>query len=465
MRPLMLVSAVYVGYLNAFWGAFQFDDYNVIVDNPAVHSWANWLADLGGGIRPLLKLSYTLNWTSGLGLFGFHLFNVSVHAANAVLVYLLFKNFDERNSATSGHVDQQQSGALIAALLFALHPVQTEAVTYISGRSISLMAFFYLSSLLSYIYGRQANSRSLLYLVSPLLFVLAMLTKETAVSLPLALLLWEARTANRSESWPALVRRQALHWMLLVCALVVIALHQRYWELLTLSLREQDLRTVLLTQINGVTYLISRLVSFQGLNIDPDLPLLSAWTPALAGQAAFLLTLLMLALVRSRRRPWLGFGVAWLFTHLLPTNSLVLRLDVANERQLYLASCGVFFAVGMEIEALKAAWQTYARQIHVGVILLLMTLGYFSVIRNHDYRDEIALWEATARTSPHKARAHNNLGYAYAMAGRHEDAKRCYLTALRLQPDYAIARDNLALLDTTNGERSSYGTSQIRSAP
>src|ERR1700730_3248460 len=77
-RPLgacgFLVGAVGLTYLNAFWGVFQFDDYNVIVDNPAIHSWSGWLHDLQG-IRPLLKLSYALNWTAGLGLFGFHLFN------------------------------------------------------------------------------------------------------------------------------------------------------------------------------------------------------------------------------------------------------------------------------------------------------------------------------------------------------------------------------------------------------
>jgi hypothetical protein len=73
--PLLLVSALTMAYINSLHGAFQFDDYNVIVNNSLVHSWSAWLTDLPHGIRPFLKLTYTLNWTMGWGTFGFHLFN------------------------------------------------------------------------------------------------------------------------------------------------------------------------------------------------------------------------------------------------------------------------------------------------------------------------------------------------------------------------------------------------------
>ena len=130
---LLLVGTVVVFYLNSFRGVFQFDDYNVIVDNAGVHTWGAFLAGLPRGIRPLLKFTYTLNWTSGLGLFGFHLVNVGLHAANAVLLFLL--------ASRVGGPSVSRFAALLPALLFAAHPVQTEAVTYVSGRSVALMAF------------------------------------------------------------------------------------------------------------------------------------------------------------------------------------------------------------------------------------------------------------------------------------------------------------------------------------
>src|SRR5258706_8612484 len=94
--PAILAVAVLLAYFNAFAGVFQFDDYNVIVDNPAVHSVPAWL-DSMPGIRPLLKLSYALNWTIDSGPFGFHLFNVLVHVINTILVYWLLRALSAAN--------------------------------------------------------------------------------------------------------------------------------------------------------------------------------------------------------------------------------------------------------------------------------------------------------------------------------------------------------------------------------
>jgi hypothetical protein len=95
---LLLLLAVCVAYANALWGVFQFDDYNVIVSNPRVHSWAAWWADTGHGIRPLLKLTYTLDWTLGLGETGFHLTNVFIHLCNVYLVWVLSRYFVARHA-------------------------------------------------------------------------------------------------------------------------------------------------------------------------------------------------------------------------------------------------------------------------------------------------------------------------------------------------------------------------------
>jgi hypothetical protein len=199
--PLLLACALAMAYVNSWQGAFQFDDYNVIVNNPLVHSWSAWLADLSRGIRPFLKFTYTLNWTTGLGAFGFHLFNLAVHAGNTFLVYgIAGRILREQAGEVSRHGTQM--AAFLTALLFAVHPVQTEAVTYICGRSTSLMAFFYLAGFYAYQCGVEEKKPVLLYAAGPVLFVLAMLSKEVAVTLPAALLLWEACRRNRGQKTP-----------------------------------------------------------------------------------------------------------------------------------------------------------------------------------------------------------------------------------------------------------------------
>ena len=430
---LLLAGTVAVLYLNSFRGAFQFDDYNVIAENVGVHSWGAFLAGLPRGIRPLLKFTYTLNWTSGLGLFGFHLVNVTLHAANAVLLFLLASRIG--GPSISGFA------ALLPALLFAVHPVQTEAVTYISGRSVSLMTLFYLGSLLAYLRGRDpGGSRFLLYAVSPILFLLAAAAKEVAVTLPFALVLCEA-ARREGSGWKEALRAQAVHWGLLLSLLVLFLAHAGYGRLLEACFDLRGIAANLLTQIHGIAYLLSRVVLPHALNIDPDLPVFSGWSPVLLPDSLALAALLAAGILGLRKRSLSGFGILWFFLHLVPTNSFIPRLDVANERQLYLASWGLFLAPATAADLLRERWE--ARRVTAVAAVLVVALGGFTVFRNEVYRSEVALWEDTARKSPGKARVWNNLGYAYDQAGRSADAEASYLRALRIDPGYPLARGNL----------------------
>ncbi len=447
---LLLAAAAVVPYLNALGAAFQFDDYNVIVDNPSVHSWAAFLADAVQGIRPALKLSYTLNWLAGPGPAGFHLFNVAVHAANTLLVYLLaLRLLGAKKEAPPGG-GPAEVAALFPALLFAVHPVQTEAVTYVCGRSVSLMALFYLASILAYDHGARGRNRLYLWLVSPALVVAAVLTRETALTLPAALALWETARGVEGGSWRDAVRRQALHWLLLGLIAFWIAARPSVADLYLYGLTKRSVADNALSQLNGITYLLSRLLLPHRLNIDPDLPVFASWSPVLAAQAAFLASLLLAGILCLRRRLLVGFGLLWFFLHLLPTNSFIPRLDIANERHLYLAAWGLFLPVG---ELLATAWRAEPggrRWPRAAVAAVLVAAALLSVARNHDYRSEVALWERTAALSPGKARVHNNLGYAYQLAGEGEKAGRSYETALRLDPAFAKARGNLAALTSTS---------------
>lgn len=437
--PLLAV-AIGLAYFNAFQGAFQFDDYNVVVNDAQIHSWQAWFASMPG-IRPLLKASYTLNWTSGLGLFGFHLFNLAMHTVNSMLVYWLARQFFEQISPLPEN--EGRNAALFAALLFALHPVQTEAVTYISGRSSSLSATFYLASLLTYVQGRRTASLRPIRFTSPFLFLFALAAKETAITLPLALLLWESVRCERIS-----VRRifaaQWLHWLTMVCALLTMLLHPVYLDLLVFSLGLRPFGDNLSAEVRGVSYLLGQLIFPRHLNIDPDIAAVSVWNVELIAMAGLLTLLLATGFASLRRTPGLAFGILWFFLQLLPTHTLVPRLDIANERQLYLAAIGPIFALTAIGCRLSARWTTL--QIKTVALLMCAVFALATHVRNRDYRDEVSLWEATAALSPAKARVFNNLGFAYEQAGRKEAARNAYLRALEIDPRQIRAAENLAAL-------------------
>ena len=356
---------------------------------------------------------------------------------NTLLIYFLSLQFLSKKEYTPFI-----NAAFLTALLFGVHPIQTEAVTYISGRSISMMAMFYLGSILFYLKGVETQRHLWTHVLSPLFFLLAVLTRETAVTVPVALLLWEMAD-EEDKKLRQVLRRQAVHWILLAAILVALMTHIHYERLLEFSFTIRTIHENLLSQINGIPYLLSRLFALNGLNIDPDLPVVLNWTWVLGLKAFFLVNLFVLAFMNFRRNRWVFLGIAWFFLHLIPTNSVVPRLDIANERHLYLPVWGIFFIISISLEKLKMTFSRQKYSIDFVIITLVMIAGYFTLMRNHVYRSEVALWQDTVSKSYHKPRAHNNLGYAYELEGRYEEAKKEYIKALRLKPDYDLARDNL----------------------
>ncbi|MBI5890035.1 MAG: tetratricopeptide repeat protein [Nitrosomonadales bacterium] len=431
---MWLALAVCAGYANVLGTPFQFDDYNVIVNEEQVHSWANWFAALDSGIRPLLKFSYTLNWTLGTGVAGFHVTNLLIHLANAYLVYCLAQAFTQQQWLR----DSLRPVPLFTALLFAVHPVHTEAVSYICGRSASLMALFYLAALLSYVIGRSRDNRFYIYVATPLLFVLALAVKETAMTFPLALLLWELGCGGR---WNTAFKPQWPVWAVSGIAVLFFIFSNSYFAQMQRSAEFNSLTGNLATHLYGFAWLLRQWALPLWLNIDPDLPLLTNFTGALWPLMLFL-ALFALMLACWRRRPWLGFALAWAMLQLIPLYLFLPRLDIANERQMYLAGWPLLLALSIEL----ALWLN-DRAFRLIAAAVLLTLVSLTVLRNQVYASEISLWQDTVQKSPHKARAHNNLGHAYLLAQRPQDARSEFSTALQLDPRLFQARHNLYRAD------------------
>lgn len=409
----LLLLAALAAYAGAFGGSFQFDDFNVIVRQPAVHSLAAWW-DSMPGIRPLLKLSYALSWSAGGGgTAAFHALNVALHAANVLLVAAVLEELWRRIG-----IPDAAFAAFAGALLFALHPAHTEAVTYLSGRSSSMMAFFYLASVLAWLRGAPRW-------VSPALFLAALATKEVAATLPFALLLCDALDPRQKFD----LRRQGPHWLVLGAGLALMAALPRYREMLEASLALRSFAEQFELQVAAIARHAGVLILAVPPNIDPQV------APLPAGAGIAVLAAIGVGFALLRVQPWHALALLWFFLHLAPTNSLLARLDAVNDRQLYLASIGPLALAGLAI-ARAPRWRW--------VLLLVpaLVLGANTIARNQDYRSEAALWNDTVRKSPASARAWNNLGYAHQLEGRRDEACAAYERSLRIDPQYLQARIN-----------------------
>jgi hypothetical protein len=434
LLPALPALAIVLLWWPAWSASFQFDDWNVIVNEPRVHSLAAWWQSMPG-IRPLLKLSYALNMTMDAGPVGFRVVNILIHALNATLVGSLLRTRGIR----AGLADADASRtALLAALIFALHPVQTEAVTYISGRSSSLAACFCLLGLYCWVRSEQSDRGVGWLAACCICFVLAVATKETALILPLALLLYSA-----DRPVPVTLKRLTPMLVLMVLMLCAALGLPTYRHLLAVSLDTRTLAENVLTQSHAVLYLAGQLLRPWNANADPQLTVITQLEGFSASLCIAWLSLLIVTLMRVRRAPVGAFAVLWFLLWLAPTNSFLPRLDVANDRQLYLALVGPAWWM----TTCFYSWHREQPAVHAVVAaLFLVALSWTTYQRNRVYETEIAFWHDTAERNPDSSRAVNNLGMALAIACRFDEAADAFKRAIALSPDEYHARINLILL-------------------
>jgi tetratricopeptide (TPR) repeat protein len=447
LRRNLALATLPVAILLLWWPSlhanFQFDDWNVVVHDPRVASPGAWLASMPG-IRPLLKLSYALNAQWGVGVAGYRVVNIGIHALNTLWIAVLMA----RKARDFGESDADaRRAAWLAAAIFAFHPAQTEAVTYISGRSGALAACFALPSLYAWSRSEKAASpgRSALWLgLCCLLMLLAAASKETAIVEPLIFALWSAARSHRRPTPRARERgafpRLLVPLVLAASLLLLAALWPPYRQLLAFSLQLRRPAANLLTQVHAWTYLTLQMVRIGNMNADPGLPVITAPDPFSMLLLVLWTTLIVMALRRLRNGSAAAFALLWFLGWLLPTHSLLPRLDVANDRQLYLPLAGP--ALWLSLQFVRAA-PRHARFVGATALLLIVSLMVATADRNRDYATEIRFWERTSLQNPSNARAANNLGMAYALACRPAEAAQQFRRALALDPADARARLNL----------------------
>lgn len=439
LAPALPALAIMLLWWPSLTASFQFDDWNVIVNEPRVHSLTAWWQSMPG-IRPLLKLSYALNMSIDATPVGFRAVNILIHMGSATLIWSLLRTRALRAGLTE--VDAS-CAALLAALFFALHPAQTEAVTYISGRSSALAGCFCLLSVYCWVRSEQrededsACSRVWLAACS-VCFCLAAATKETALILPLALLLYSA-----DRPLPATLRRMAPLLVLAVVMLCIALSLPTYRRLLTVSLDTRTLGENLLTQAQAVLYLAGQLIRIANSNADPQLPVVTTLDGLSATLCVAWLAIFATALWNVRRAPVSAFAVLWFLLWLAPTNSLLPRLDVANDRQLYLALTGPAWWLATRL----VSWRPHRPALLFATVgTLLAALNWATFERNQVYQTEITFWQDATVRNPDNSRAANNLGMAYAIECRVDEAAAQFQRAIDLSPQDYVAQINLILL-------------------
>ena len=488
----ILSCAAFAVYANSFLGPFFFDDVPSIADNPTIrHLWAIGQVlcppssdgrTVAG--RPIVNLSLAVNYAlGGTGVAGYHALNLAIHVLAGLTLfgmvrrsYLSWRTMSARRFPAGGAVRTPGNDALRAAifalavaLLWTLHPLQTESVSYVVQRAESLMGLFYLLTLycfIRYSAERPPNTepvrRSSLQaseggaseggedkmgagkvwaVLSVLSCLLGMATKEVMVSAPITVFLYDRTFVSGTfrEAWR---RRKGVHlglagtWLLL--------------GFLIVNAGERGGSVGFGHGVSGWHYALTQcraIVLYLKLSLWPH-PLVFDYgttvASSLAGvwpQALLLAGLLAGTAWSLIHRPLVGFIGAWFFLILAPTSSIVpLPWQTIAEHRMYLPLAAIMTLAVLGILRLPA------RASLIVIMALAAGLGGMTARRNRDYRSEAAIWADAVAKLPDNSRAHYNLGVVLDRSHEPTAAMALYEEALRLEPGYAEAHNNLAVL-------------------
>ncbi len=441
---ILLCVIGFILYLNSLKGDFVFDDYPRILNNPAIKDLSNLkLIWLTFNTRFLTGLSFAINYKlGGLNPMGYHIVNVIIHILTAFSVYI-FTQFTLQTSYFQNKVSDQSRDliAVGATLIFLTHPIQTEAVSYITQRATSLATFFYLASLVLYIKSRSNNNVQFL-IVSVITTILGMLTKEMTFTIPITIMVYEIffLKAKTDSARQVLNRLRPFFWTLLIIPLV-LALDQ--YPHSNLGLRDQVLKggfhlTHCLTQINILRTYLRLFILPVRQNIDYDYSAVKGLLDISMWGSLFLLVLLgVLAILFYKRMRIVSFCIAWFFITTsieFIVNPFICSDIVIFEHYLYLPMVG--FSI-----ALSYSLFSYLREYRKVIVTFSLCVFVFSIMtyqRNKVWENGIALWSDAVKKSPHKPRPYSNLGYHYSLVDEYDLAINNYKRALQISPNYTV---------------------------
>jgi Flp pilus assembly protein TadD len=453
---LLLVAAVLAANLNVLFSGFVWDDNAIILANPLIRHFHSLPAlfsttFLDSYYRPITLLSFAAEYALwGTRPFGFHLTNLMLHAANALLVLFLIQRLTGSGRA-----------AFVASLLFATHPAQ-KGVGFISDRTGLLAAFFFLGALICYIRFRDSNKHgrsAISYVMALGLFSLGAFSKEESLTLPLVLVMSDVFFfSGRLKRHP--FRPVALHLPFFLIAGFYLYIRSQVVDLpvgmVEASLIEPARRMMTIPFVL-LKYLLLLAFPLQ-MDYDPRIALLnSSFGARVWMSAGMILSTLLFGVVSFRKQRLVSYGILWFFVVFLPMSNLIPVMADIAERELfapvhflYLPSVGVFLCAGVGFDRFAARLSAISKPLpktllRLAVLLVGILFCLLSMNRNIIWKNDINLFGYMASMRPERASAHANLAAALLHAGKKEEAISHYQQAAALAPDSAEIHNGLGV--------------------
>jgi tetratricopeptide (TPR) repeat protein len=460
---LLIIVGVLV-YLNSFRGQIVFDDIVITDDSSIRELWPPWRAMTSPMqvSRPLVGLSLAINYAmSGADLWSYHLFNIAMHILASLTLFgvvrrtLLTERLKDRfGNASTGL-------ALAVALIWLVHPLHTESVTYLIQRSETMCGLFYLLTLYCMIRGHSGRRSALWYTAAVLSCAAGMASKQVMVTAPIMVAIYDV--IFFSDSWKQTLKRRAslyvglaFTWIILVAVVRAASANQ---ESAGFNLKQLTPLSYLATQFGVIVYYLRLSLWPYDLCIDYGWPVAHD-ASRIVPFALVIGILCLLTLIALKRRPEVGFLGVWFFLILAPTSSIMPILDLAVEHRTYLslvavvafAVLGTYRVAPRLLAALRQPDPRIARWMAIGAVAIVVAwLGSLTVERNSYYHSKMAMWIDAVSKRPDNWRGHNNLGYCLSSQDDLESAMEQYAEALRLNPGALDAMDNMGICLLNSG--------------
>lgn len=430
---LLLVLSSTGIYFNSLKGSFHFDDVPLFsspwIEN--LDSFNHFVKITAFENRPVLLWTYAFNNSLNKNKeFGFHLVNLLLHIGVTLLIFfsvLKTSSFFSSSNESGKKLCKIKNPAniwifpFITALIFSLHPLNTDSVSYISSRSSILATFFYLFSLYVFLNlfkpeREKGNLKNRMILIPVVLLgmYLSLASKLIAATLPLLMAFWYSVFIFSRNNLEDLWKKNWLYLLFFLFSISVLFLLGDSW---LYNVKDQGLELYgrwpyLLMQIKVIVFYYLKLFIFPfNLNVDSGMPFSSFNEDPYIVLSTLIIFGLVVTSIKSRNA-WFLVGSAWFFITLAPTSSFLPLNDLAVEHRTYLPmTLGLCMILGWIISRLQPL-----RRFGF-MIILIIAFGIATITRNGDFISEITLWKDVAKKNPASSRAHNNLGKAYFEKG------------------------------------------------
>ncbi len=456
LTGFLFFSLIILVYSNSFHASWHLDDYHTIVFNKKIQmsrlspesvmdSLHSAYGDGTRIYRPIPCLTFALNWLFGKdNVTGYHLVNILIHIFSAISLFFLMMIFYDTPGLKGVEFKKKQFTAALAVTLWAVNPLHTQAVTYIVQRMAILSALFYILSLLFYVKARLELFRIqkyLWFLMSAIMFIAALLSKENAVTLPAAVLLveWVFFSNNKmtcfikENRWVVGI---GFAVMLLVAAFFleggIKSILNRYDDrTFTMGQRLLTEPRVLFFYLTQFFYPVPTRLSIEH-DIELSTSLISPITTLPA--VLFVLAMIVCGLLTAKKKPFIGFAILFFLLNHSVESSLI-GLEIIFEHRNYLPTAFLFLPIAAFLNDLIERYQVKQKQIGyllmTMIVAIIICFGIGTFTRNRVWINEKTLWEDAALKAPGRGRPYHNLAWGYyEVIGEYEKTLKLYEISL-----------------------------------